>query len=237
MKLAVLSDIHANIYALEAIAKELKTQNVDSVIFLGDLVMTGSRPADCFSLLESLNPVVWIKGNTDAWLEEVDEDFKPSDDREKLIMDRTNWCREKLNREQIDFLADRTIFREYTIGGQNVLLYHGSPRSFSESILPDTDPSVLDEIICGTESKIIICGHTHVRFSMIYRDSYMVNFGSVSIPVEDRTRHARYGIIHDFNGILSFQDKEVDYDFDSYRRDLLQSGYPGAGLILEKYGV
>jgi len=138
MKMAVLSDIHANIFALEAVVKDIKRQKVDVIVCLGDLVMTGSRPAECYALMESLEPEVWIKGNTDDWFSEVDEAFQPANDREKRIEDLTQWSKDKLTTDQKEYLISLPINKEYNFNGIPITFCHGSPFSYSQALLPDT---------------------------------------------------------------------------------------------------
>ena len=66
MKIAVFSDVHANISALEAILNDIQSSNIDLYAFLGDLVINGPSPKQVFETIRKLNPGVWIKGNTDA---------------------------------------------------------------------------------------------------------------------------------------------------------------------------
>ena len=90
MRIAVLSDIHANVLALEAVYSDIKKQNIDLTVFLGDLVMTGPRPNEALTLLKEINPFIWLQGNTDNWLEEITNNFVPKTDNEafcKILRD------------------------------------------------------------------------------------------------------------------------------------------------------
>lgn len=237
MKIAVISDIHANLFALEAVVKEIKRQKVDSIVCLGDLVMTGSRPAECYSMMESLNPDVWIKGNTDDWFSEVDKSFQPANDRERKIKEMTLWSQDKLTSDQKEYLISLPISKEYNFYEIPITFCHGSPFSYSQVLLPDTPSEELDKVSDALKTKILICGHSHIRFSMPYKDKTIINFGSVSIPGEDYIKQARYGIIHNFNGNISFQDKECDFDLEAYRKDLIDLKFPDTETILSKYGI
>ena len=73
MKIALISDIHANIYAFEAVLKDIRKQNVDMTVFLGDIALGDLYPRECLSLLLDIQPLQVIKGNADGAFEEIDE--------------------------------------------------------------------------------------------------------------------------------------------------------------------
>ena len=87
MRIAIISDIHANIYAFEQVVKQLKNENIQSLIFLGDLVFLGLYAQECYDLLKTLNVHYCIKGNTDSNIDEL-KDFIPMNDflKPKLIV-------------------------------------------------------------------------------------------------------------------------------------------------------
>ena len=82
MKLAVLSDVHGNFRALEAVLLDAKALGVDHILFLGDLIFMGLDPQPCFDLLTANKPLVTIKGNTDSNIEGI-KATNPTSDEEK----------------------------------------------------------------------------------------------------------------------------------------------------------
>jgi predicted phosphodiesterase len=235
LKIAILSDIHANIFALEAVVKEIKRQGVDSIICLGDLVMTGSRPAETFDLMEYLNPDIWIQGNTDGWLSEIDSSFHPTNKRENEIVDIYNWTERKLSVRQKKKLTDLPIFQEKEFDGIPLSFCHGSPSSNNQLILPDTPKDTLIDILEEYNSDILFCGHSHIRFVIPIERKSIVNFGSISIPGEDMVKQARYGIIHIINGVLSFQHKECAYVYEAFKKDLYDTEFPDRNNVIRRF--
>ena len=73
MNIAVLSDIHGNITALRSVISDLKSLKITKIIFLGDLVINGPAPLECFQEIQDLKPICWVKGNTDIWYQEINE--------------------------------------------------------------------------------------------------------------------------------------------------------------------
>lgn len=235
MKIAILSDIHGNLPALESIIKDLREQKADRIVFLGDLVMTGPRPSEVFRLLAELHPDIWIRGNTDEWITEAD-DFHPRTDQEKLIKEITLWARDRLSGEQQQFLLDRKIYEEKVYGGFTIGFCHGSPKSSSERLLPDSDSAFLSEELEESTARIILCGHTHLRFTLHHNNGIIKNFGSVSLPVSDHSRYGRYGILH-IGDTVGFEDRDCEYDLEKFLKDIERVDYPGKSMILPKYGI
>jgi predicted phosphodiesterase len=138
MRIAILSDVHANSLALEAVYSDIRSQRIDEVVFLGDLVMTGPRPREAHSLMKEMNPVVWLQGNTDNWAEAVNGDFVPSNDKEEFIKKLNDFACSRLGEAERHDLAGRPIMQAMNLGGMDFTFCHGSPASFSQGILPDT---------------------------------------------------------------------------------------------------
>ncbi|MCK5249466.1 MAG: metallophosphoesterase family protein [Spirochaetaceae bacterium] len=236
MRIAVITDVHANLPALESVVKDLKGQSTDALVFLGDLVMDGTRPGEVFDLLESLDPSVWILGNTDDWLSEIDDEFVPSNDLEKVIMERTLWAKERLGAKRIESLLNHSISREFEAAGYILTFCHGSPDSYSFGILPDKPSGDLADAMKGVVGEALICGHTHRRFMMRFGGRTTVNFGAVSIPGNDFSLDARYGIIELKKDLIAFRPRDCQYDTMSFLKEMAEFDYPDYKTIQKKFG-
>jgi len=238
MRIAVLTDIHANILALEAVIKDIRTHSIDDVVFLGDLVMTGPRPQEAFDALSILKPIIWIKGNTDDWLSEINESYIPKDERERFIKTLSLWAENRIDTKVKKQLVKKPITVDYSIDNINITFCHGSPFSYSQAIHYEMEKKELEELVSQLKSRIIICGHTHVRFGMNYKGILVQNFGAVSIPSNDSCKDARYGIIQIENtGSIGYINRECSYDVNMFFKDMEQLQYPGKEFIKEKLGV
>jgi putative phosphoesterase len=236
MRIAVLSDIHANALALEAAYSDIKKQKTDLTVFLGDLVMTGPRPSEAFNLLKEIKPFIWLQGNTDNWLEEINNEFIPKNDNEVFCKALRDYSFQYLNTNNIEEIISRPIKQEFVYGETLITFCHGSPTSFSQAILMNTDKEKLDTIISSTSARVICCGHTHIKTNIKYKNTSIINFGSISIPGNDYSKMARYGIIEiDNNDRVSFECKEVPFDIDMLFRDMKERQFPGLDRLKEKY--
>lgn len=235
MKIAVISDVHGNIEGLDAVYKDIKKQGADSIVFLGDLIMTGPRPQESFDLMEEIDPDIWIKGNTDEWVAEI-PDFVPSNDQENLIKEMGMWALERFREEKHEKILDHPISQNTEYENLKIHFCHGTPSIVGRAFMPESEPSFLDAEFEKTDAQIIICGHSHLRFSMIYKNHTVKNFGAVSMHNSSLTRAARYGMITT-GKTVSFEDRECSYDFDKFINDMKTLEYPGRSFVFDKYGL
>ena len=126
--------------------------------------------------------------------------------------------------------------QEFVHGNTLIMFCHGSPILFSQAILMNTDKEKMDAIISSTNASVICCGHTHIKTNIRYKNTSIINFGSISIPGNDYSKMARYGIIEiDDNDRISFKFKEVQFDIDMLFRDMKERQFPGLNRLKEKY--
>ncbi|TFG79962.1 MAG: metallophosphoesterase [Spirochaetales bacterium] len=237
MRIAVLSDVHANFLALDAVYADMQAQRIDETVFLGDLVMTGPRPGECYSLLERMKPAVWIQGNTDNWLEEIDESFVPKDEKEAFQKSLNDYAAEALGKAQKENLIGKPISQDAVFGSVHFTFCHGTPTSFSRGLDLRLDLDELDSIAESCGAAVVCCGHTHTRLFMRHGNMSVCNFGSVSLPSGDDGRMARYGIIEiRGSGSMGFECRDIAYDIDAFFADMTDSGYPGLEFVRKKYG-
>lgn len=203
MKIAVLSDIHANLPAFEAVVADIRRSQVDHVAFLGDLVVTGPNPKECFELMKSLSPAVWILGNTDDWMvEDIDDesDVLPPTDHERLLLRMRDFAYDRLDETDRAFLLARPVSRflpfpaiesadtsfatdkSAILCDSGMTCCHGSPNSYTQSIHPGISGEVLDAAIHGARGHIMVCAHTHYRVCFTRNGTSVYNFGSISMP-------------------------------------------------------
>ena len=194
MKIAILSDIHGNITALSAVLSDIKSLDVSEVVFLGDLVINGPAPLEVFQELQKLKFICWVKGNTDAWFEEIDDNWSPTTKQEEELYQNYIYARNHLNRESIEFLLSQPEKCSFEIGGVSILAVHGSPRSISEGIGENISYEELNEIFSSLEESIVVCGHTHIPCIKKIENKVIFNVGSIGMPL-DGDRRASYGLL------------------------------------------
>ncbi len=232
MTVAVFSDVHGNVYALEAVIRHLKSRRPDSVAFLGDLVATGLYPAECIALLSELHPEIWLKGNTDAWPEQPEPDRPPADEREEMIHAVWRFLRASLTPANAALLAERPYIGALSFGRTEVRFYHGSPVSLSDPIQPGTTEAEIAEKFRGIECDVAAVGHTHHRMRLQAGPITVVNPGAVGYPFDGDLR-AGYGLLSLEERGWSWEQVNVEYPVESYRADLRATRHGFERMVLE----
>lgn len=176
---AIVSDIHANLVALDAVMAELARIEPDQVVCLGDVAATGPAPREVMARLRTLN---WrfVRGNCDdallAYASGANRKaVEPHDE-----IDR--WCASRLEPEDLALLADFEPVVTIDAGGLAICCYHGSPRSNLDEILPSTPDEALDRWLDAPRAAIYAGGHTHLPMLRRHREAYVINPGSVGLP-------------------------------------------------------
>jgi putative phosphoesterase len=166
-KIAVLSDVHGNLAALEAVRKALKKERPDAVIVAGDHVMNGPDPAavvDALRDMEGTGATI-VQGNTDIAVADFDyaaafpwfTDGVPDAHRAAA-----EWAHDELGDERLAWLRRLPAERRLVLDDTMVLACHGSPGSQTQGFDAQLDPSVVLERVSRTDARLICCGHTHL---------------------------------------------------------------------------
>jgi putative phosphoesterase len=183
MRVALISDLHGNVPALDAVLASIREHGVDEIVCLGDTATLGSQPREVLARLQELG-CVCILGNHDAFL--LDADLVHSYSEVKIVVDAVEWSRAQLKESDLDFV--RTFVAEYEIQlgpAANLLMFHGTPRSNMEDLLCTTPEEELDRMLEGHVATVMACGHTHVQMLRQHRSMLLVNPGSVGMPFKE----------------------------------------------------
>jgi putative phosphoesterase len=188
MKVGILSDVHGNDVALQAVIDDLKKEYIEKVIYLGDLVAGGPNPKNSLELLKKLEAISWIKGNTDSKYEEIVDEWKLQNNIEEQLSDYYLYALKELKYEDIKYLIEKPVQESIDLEGWKVLCVHGSPRQQMEKMGEEIDKEKLSEIIVGIKEDIILCGHSHRPSIIEINGKTIVNVGSVGIPFDGDNR-------------------------------------------------
>ncbi|OOM78566.1 metallophosphoesterase family protein [Clostridium sp. BL-8] len=213
MKIAVLSDIHGNGVALNCVIDDMKKQNINKAIILGDLVMKGPMPSEVMKELKKLDILAWIKGNTDEWFKEINEAFKPITHREKELYEYYKYAETKLTEEDIEFINRMPVRYSLIINGLKILCVHGTPQSIVEAIDGSVPIEEIKEIIKDVKEDVVLCGHSHCSFIGEVEGKKIFNVGSIGIPL-DKDNRASYGILDFSNEDVKLINRRVNYSID-----------------------
>lgn len=174
MKTLILSDIHANLPALESVLQ--MEGSFDVCLFLGDLVDYGPFPKECIRFLKN-EMDIGVRGNHDQALA-FEVDCGCRGDFQQFSEETRAWHRTLLGRSEIQFLKHLQPLQRVHIEGRSVYLAHASPRGDLFRYLQEEE---VDEEIVGFTDEIILLGHTHIQFRRHVGHTLVVNPGSVGL--------------------------------------------------------
>ncbi len=222
MKIAVLSDIHSNVFALDAVIKDLKNHSVDLKANLGDILYGPVAPKYTFDLLME-HDFITISGNQDRQIYESSDEEIESNPTMQFILD-------DLGSKPLEWLKSLPFDKQVN---EDVYFCHGTPKNDLVYLLEDvskgyallrSDNEIID-LLAGQKSKLICCGHTHIpRAVNLSSGQLIVNPGSVGLqaytdeePVvhsmENFNHHASYAIVEKVDSEWRVQNIKVPYDY------------------------
>jgi putative phosphoesterase len=228
-KLAVISDVHSNIHALEAVLRDIERKNVDQIVNLGDALIGPVDPVATAERMMKLPNLINVMGNGDEMLLQ-----------DKVRSESYDFTRPLLNQWMLEWL--RTFHQQWIDG--NMLFLHGSPHSNHAYLMEKVTPvgmvskslEELDRELSAVQQNYIVCGHSHLSRS-VYTPSgkLIMNPGSVGLPaysdekpylydVENFTPHAKYMVLSiEDNKIVHIERNEILYDWDLAAQTALQN--------------
>jgi putative phosphoesterase len=183
-RLAVFSDVHGNLAALEAVRAAIRKEKPDVTVVAGDLVMNGPEPGatvDALRVMEAEGAIV-VQGNTDVAVADADYAAAFPWLLETGVPDAlrlaAEWAHDALDDEQLAWLRRLPAERRVRIGDTLVLLTHASPGSQTQGFDKNLDPTAILERIARTDARVICCGHTHLPDVREFGWKVIVNDGS-----------------------------------------------------------
>jgi putative phosphoesterase len=207
VRVAILSDIHANIYALEAVLADCEKEEVGHFIVAGDLVGYYYWPRPVVQRLMHDARVTCIRGNHEDNLGETLDSLNAADRYRRKYGSGYDVCRESLCDGELQWLRHLPSRAELVLGGAHFSVHHGSPLSTDEYIYPDATAEVLER--CHDSRDFTVLGHTHYPFVHVLGGRILLNPGSVGQP-RDFGGQACYAVVDLANRALRF--KRVPYD-------------------------
>ncbi|MCM0592998.1 MAG: metallophosphoesterase family protein [Gloeotrichia echinulata DVL01] len=243
MKIAVMSCIHGNYAALDAVLLDIDQQKAEKIFCVGDLVGYGPHPNAVVAQIRSLD----IPTCAGCWDEDIVEGLNacdcsyPSLLAEKRGQQAHDWTNKQITPENREFLAKLP----HSLKEGNLAFVHGSPHSNHEYLLPELDAFVALERVISTGADILFCGHTHVpyvrtldggqlnvrfgRGDAVEEISFktplkrIVNVGSVGEPRHGRP-NATYVIYDTENQEIKL--REVAYNYQQTCAAIIEKGLP-----------
>jgi putative phosphoesterase len=221
MRIAVISDIHANLFALEAVLAHAKTLGVKNFWCLGDYIHFNAYPQEVIKTIRKLD-LVSIHGNIDRDVLLLnDKNPEERTEKEKLFF----WTYQQLSKKSIKYLADLPDSLPVKLKGYRFLLTHGSPVGLDDPIYTDTPDDRLRELSAMTRADVILCGHTHKPFIREVDNRIFINPGSVGKPIDGDPR-ASYCVLTVKKGSLTIDHYRIEYEIEKAIEAMRQAALP-----------
>jgi putative phosphoesterase len=230
MRVALVSDIHGNLAALEAVVADIERRAPDEVIHVGDLVLMGAQPAD---VVDTVRELGWrgVVGNTDELLWRPEERERQERRAPKLGAllallfdeyapatlallgdDRLAWLRGLPAEERLE----------------DILVLHAAPGDLWRAPMPDATDAELSAVYGECGAAVVAYGHIHRPYVRALGPLTVANCGSVGLPFDGDPR-ASYVLVEDRRPRVI----RVEYDVERETAALARSGYPDADRIAE----
>ncbi len=237
MKIAVISDIHGNMEALEAVMEDIQQENCEKVFVLGDYAMAGPEPAEVvnwFFKKQFEDNFKMIQVNTDLMITDFSEElYQTLKGKAPIMAEALKYDTKILNQIQKDFLKNLPMQLEIEEEGVKILLVHGSPRRNNEDISPDLELNEVEKMLENVSADIILAGHTHIPCGyQTSKKQTVVNVGSVGRPFTPEPK-ACYLKLTINKGETLFEHRFVDYDREKASNKLRKQNFDGAEKLGE----
>ena len=211
MRLGILSDVHANLPALEAVLADIASRQFDRVYCLGDLVGYAPFPNEVTERIRH-EQIPTIMGNYDDGVGFERDDcgcaYREADEKRRGDQSLA-WTKAHVTAENKAFLRGLAHEIRFDADRRRVLLVHGSPRKINEYLFEDRPLSSFQRLAASSNADIIVFGHTHKPYTKLVDDVLFVNVGSVGKP-KDGDRRACYAILDTVTPAAEFV--RVEYD-------------------------
>ena len=239
MKIGIITDIHSNIEALNAVLNEFDKVKVEKIICLGDIIAKGVHPKECLALIRTKCEIV-LQGNCDIYFSTEHRNIDEMDEQERK---RIKWNQSLINKEDREYLLNLPFCYEFYMSGSLVRLFHATPTANNKAVLNVNSIETKYQMFLPSEktqsqdiADIIIYGHIHHPYMDKIYNKTIINVGSVGnsfdvIRNENKdsnvleTTKSNYLIIEgeygsrEYSSDISFQFIKVPYDIDRELQD------------------
>lgn len=214
-RIAIISDIHSNIEALNAVLKDIDNNSIDIILCSGDILGYHTSPNEVIEKLKERD-IIAIKGNHD-----VDILEKKFNNEKKLDIFR--WSYDKLKKENRDWLNNLPLRYQEEIDGISIDMVHGSPDSIEEYMFQGGQN--IKKYAIDSEADLLIAGHTHLPWKAYYGTTFFINSGSVGKPKVGKPV-ATYAILSIHRGVIGISSiKEIEYNFEKTAKSVEENGF------------
>ncbi|MBV9719821.1 MAG: metallophosphoesterase family protein [Candidatus Eremiobacteraeota bacterium] len=227
MRIAVLSDIHGNLLALDACLADLEAQgSADAIVIAGDLCLGGPKPKKVLQRLQEIGAAC-IRGNTDRYLSDEYE----RDELESAEIAQIAWTRREIGERWVSWLKDLPFAMRIGEETNQLLVVHANPKSDDEHIWPDAGDDELRRLIGEESATAIAFGHLHLPYARMWRGRLLVNVSSAGLP-KDGDPRAGYAILTERDGGWQVKHRRVAFDVKKVATQLADCGIPESAELI-----
>ena len=235
-RVAVITDIHANLPALQAALARIDDLGIDRIYCGGDLVGYGPHP-DAVCALIAEREIPTIHGNYDHAIARDLEDcgcaYVTPHDRE-LGRRSVDWTLANTSAEAKAFMRELPFDLRFSVGSTAVHLVHGSPRKVNEYLFEDKPASLYERLAATESADVLVFGHTHKPWVRSHGGVLFVNCGAVGKPKDGDPRSA-FAVLNAGPDDVQVSIERVAYDADAVASEVRAAGLPselGDGLLI-----
>ena len=242
MRLAIISDIHCNLVALDTVLANIEKQHVDQLLCTGDVVGLGPQPREVLARLQTIACPV-VMGNNDGWtLQPVPKEHSQLE--AQYLQDINVWGLNQLTDADKAYIGTFQPTITMSLSENKTLLaYHGSPHSYHKILDSTTPDQQLEEAFQGFQADIMVGGHTHMQMFRRYKQQIILNPGSVGLALDRAfpTTEARnapwaeYAIVESNNNSLNVELYRIPFDISAFVETILKSRMPHAEWLVSEW--
>lgn len=181
MKLAIISDIHGNSFALDRVLEAIDEEGIADIVCLGDLALLGFDPAGSINRIAERG-IPCVRGNCEDLVLNGPPMRENAEGLGAIRNEWNRWMSAQVGPAERAFIDTLPPFIEIELDGIKLCAYHGSPRSYDDGILPNTPDETLESWMEATDASLLVGGHTHGMMLRRWQGRTVFNPGTVGLP-------------------------------------------------------
>jgi predicted phosphodiesterase len=226
-RIAVLSDLHGNLVALDACLADLGGQGgADEIVVAGDMCVDGPKPKKVLQRLEEIGARC-VRGNTERYLYEEGgtKDFSAKDAAQIA------WTRREIGERWVSWLSELPFALRIGEENNELLIVHANPVNDEEHLWPDAEHELLARLIGDERAAAIAFGHLHLPYVRVWQGRMLVNVASAGLP-KDGDPRACYAIFTERDGGWQVKHRRVPFDVKKVATQLADCGIPESAELI-----